>query len=183
MLGRCLKYAAPLDCSPEMRADLSIISHGRTQEVERNRIILACLDGKDIQQVARARNAAAAAGHCSQHLDRRALRSLPAIPYCIGEWKNAPYRPALSRRREKPLLQSALSAGLRKGHLPSRCESLVHDKTARPAESKYRFTSIEILIHIATQRLFSSREGTRRKGPFALYEIREEHFWGLTSGS
>jgi len=49
------KHAAPLDCSPEVRAELVAISRSRTQEarmVERARIILACLEGKEIQQVA-----------------------------------------------------------------------------------------------------------------------------------
>ena len=50
------KHAAPLECSAEIRAELVAISRGRAQEarmVERARIILACLDGKEIQQVAR----------------------------------------------------------------------------------------------------------------------------------
>jgi transposase len=49
------KRAAPLDCSTEVRAELVAISRSRTQEarmVERARIILACLEGKEIQQVA-----------------------------------------------------------------------------------------------------------------------------------
>jgi Homeodomain-like domain len=49
------KHAAPLDCSAEIRAELVAISRSRTQEtrmVERARIILACLEGKEIQQVA-----------------------------------------------------------------------------------------------------------------------------------
>jgi transposase len=49
------KHAAPLDCSAEVRAELLAISRSRTQEarlVERARIILACLEGKEIQQVA-----------------------------------------------------------------------------------------------------------------------------------
>jgi transposase len=50
------KHAASLDCSAEVRAELLTISRSRTQEarmVERARIILACLEGKEIQQVAR----------------------------------------------------------------------------------------------------------------------------------
>jgi len=49
------KYAAPLICSAEIRAELVAISRSRTHEarlVERARIILACLDRKEIQQVA-----------------------------------------------------------------------------------------------------------------------------------
>ena len=49
------KHAAPLDCSAEIRAELLAISRSRTQEarmVERARIILACLERKEIQQVA-----------------------------------------------------------------------------------------------------------------------------------
>jgi transposase len=50
------KRATPLECSDEVRAELVALSRGRAQEarmVERARIILACLDGKEIQQVAR----------------------------------------------------------------------------------------------------------------------------------
>jgi len=50
------KHAAPLECSAEVRAELVALSRGRTQEarmVERARVVLACLDGKEIQQVAR----------------------------------------------------------------------------------------------------------------------------------
>lgn len=50
------KHAAPLECSAEVRAELMALSRGRAQEarmVERARIVLGCLDGKEIQQVAR----------------------------------------------------------------------------------------------------------------------------------
>jgi transposase len=50
------KHAAPLLCSADVRAELLTISRSRIQEarmVERARIILACLEGKEIQQVAR----------------------------------------------------------------------------------------------------------------------------------
>ena len=50
------KHAAPMDCSAEVRAELIAMSRSRTEEarmVERSRIILACLQGKEIQQVAR----------------------------------------------------------------------------------------------------------------------------------
>jgi transposase len=50
------KHAAPLECPAEIRVELVAISRSRTQEarmVERARIILACLEGKEIQQVAR----------------------------------------------------------------------------------------------------------------------------------
>jgi transposase len=50
------KHAAPLDCSAEARAELLAMSRSRTEEarmVERARIVLACLEGKEIQQVAR----------------------------------------------------------------------------------------------------------------------------------
>jgi transposase len=50
------KHAAPLECSAETRAELTALSRSRTQEarlVERARIVLACLEGKEIQQVAR----------------------------------------------------------------------------------------------------------------------------------
>ena len=50
------KHAAPLECSESVRAQLLAMSRSRTEEarmVERARIILACLEGKEIQQVAR----------------------------------------------------------------------------------------------------------------------------------
>lgn len=49
------RHAAALTCSPEDNAKLMATSRSRTEEartVERARIILACLDGKEIQQVA-----------------------------------------------------------------------------------------------------------------------------------
>jgi len=50
------RHAVPLHCSTEVRAELLEMSRSRTQEarmVERARIVLACLKGKEIQQVAR----------------------------------------------------------------------------------------------------------------------------------
>lgn len=50
------RHAAPLECSEEVRAELIALSRGRAQEarmVERARIILACLEGKEIQQIAK----------------------------------------------------------------------------------------------------------------------------------
>ena len=50
------KHAAPLECSDEVRAELTAMSRSRAQEarmVERARIVLACLEGKEIQQVAK----------------------------------------------------------------------------------------------------------------------------------
>src|SRR5271157_4514483 len=50
------KRAAALECSAEARAELTALSRSRTEEarlVERARIVLACLEGKEIQQVAR----------------------------------------------------------------------------------------------------------------------------------
>src|SRR5580658_394575 len=49
------RHAAAISCSAEVRAELLAISRSRTQEarmVERARIILACLEGKENQQVA-----------------------------------------------------------------------------------------------------------------------------------
>jgi len=48
-------HASPLECSAESRAELIAISRSRSGEVrmvERARIVLACLEGKEIQQVA-----------------------------------------------------------------------------------------------------------------------------------
>jgi transposase len=50
------KHAVALECSAEVRAELIALSRSRTEEarmVERARLVLACLDGKEIQQVAR----------------------------------------------------------------------------------------------------------------------------------
>jgi Homeodomain-like domain len=50
------RRAVALDCSAEERANLVAASKSRTQEarpVERARMVLACLDGQEIQQVAR----------------------------------------------------------------------------------------------------------------------------------
>src|SRR3954468_10474652 len=50
------RHAAALDCSAAEKANLIAVSKSRTEEartVERARIVLACLDGKEIQQVAR----------------------------------------------------------------------------------------------------------------------------------
>ena len=50
------RHAPELECSVEDKASLVTLSKSRTAEahaVERARIILACLEGKEIQQVAR----------------------------------------------------------------------------------------------------------------------------------
>src|SRR5260370_2339584 len=50
------RYAPELECSVEDKASLVALTKSRTAEahaVERARIILACLEGKEIQQVAR----------------------------------------------------------------------------------------------------------------------------------
>jgi transposase len=50
------RHAPALECSAEDAANLATLSKSRTEEartVERARIILACLEGKEIQQVAR----------------------------------------------------------------------------------------------------------------------------------
>jgi transposase-like protein len=49
-------HASPLACTAERRAELIAISRSRSGEVrmvERARIVLACLEGKEIRQVAR----------------------------------------------------------------------------------------------------------------------------------
>jgi transposase-like protein len=50
------RHAAPLKCAEDVRSRLLAISRSGSEEarmVERARIILACLEGKQIQQVAR----------------------------------------------------------------------------------------------------------------------------------
>jgi len=54
------RHASPLECSAETRAELIAISRSRSGEVrmvERARIVLACLEGKEIRQVAREKGA------------------------------------------------------------------------------------------------------------------------------
>jgi transposase len=49
------KHAEALECSPEVRAELIAMSRSRTEEartVERARVILVCLEGREIQQIA-----------------------------------------------------------------------------------------------------------------------------------
>src|ERR1700675_1732018 len=53
------RHAPALECSAEDKASLMVIAKSRTEEsraVERARIVLACLEGKEIQQVARELN-------------------------------------------------------------------------------------------------------------------------------
>jgi len=53
------RHAPELECSDEDKAILAAIVKSRTEEtraVERARIVLACLEGKEIQQVARELN-------------------------------------------------------------------------------------------------------------------------------
>jgi hypothetical protein len=50
-----LRHAPPLECSTEDKASLAAISRSRSEEartVERARIMLTCLEGKEIQEVA-----------------------------------------------------------------------------------------------------------------------------------
>ncbi len=61
------RHAAPLECSVEVRSELTAMSRSRKEEtrmVERARILLACLEGKEIQQVAQ------------DGVGRRALRTI-----------------------------------------------------------------------------------------------------------
>jgi DNA-binding NarL/FixJ family response regulator len=58
-LGYAQTHAPELECSDEDKAILASIVKSRTEEaraVERARIVLACLEGKEIQQVARELN-------------------------------------------------------------------------------------------------------------------------------
>ena len=56
MFGQMPRHAPKLECTEEVRDQLIALSKGRAAEsrmVERARILLACLDGKEIQQVAK----------------------------------------------------------------------------------------------------------------------------------
>ena len=55
MFGYMPRHAPALECSAEDRASLLTLSRSLTEEarlVERARIILGCLEGKEIQRVA-----------------------------------------------------------------------------------------------------------------------------------
>lgn len=54
-MEECRRHAPALECPVEVKSQLLAICASRTEEVrkvERARIILACLEGKEIQQVA-----------------------------------------------------------------------------------------------------------------------------------
>src|ERR1700726_4459734 len=122
------RHAPTLECSAEDKASLILTAKSRTEEaraVERARIVLACLEGKEIQQVARELNvsipsvskwrrrfssASATAGPsqwdipgggvCSSR-DRTRLRN--AVSYLTGlpgrNWSRSPLSPPREKRR------------------------------------------------------------------------------------
>ena len=56
MFGQMPRHAPVLECSAEERETLVAIAKSRSEEarmVERARIVLGCVDGREIQQVAR----------------------------------------------------------------------------------------------------------------------------------
>lgn len=106
------KHAAPLECSAEVRAELVALSRGRAQEarmVERARIILACLDGKEIQQVARATGASIPT--VSKWRRRFAQAGLPGLRDRPRSGKPATYDAAF-RDRVLGLIEQAPPKGL-----------------------------------------------------------------------
>jgi transposase len=106
------KHAAPLECSAEVRAELVALSRGRAQEarmVERARIILACLDGKEIQQVAR--DTGASIPTVSKWRRRFAQAGLPGLRDRPRSGKPATYDAAF-RDRVLGLIEQAPPRGL-----------------------------------------------------------------------
>jgi transposase len=106
------KHATPLDCSAEVRAELVALSRGRAQEarmVERAQIILACLDGKEIQQVAR--DTGASIPTVSKWRRRFAQAGLPGLRDRPRSGKPATYDAAF-RGRVLGLIEQAPPQGL-----------------------------------------------------------------------
>lgn len=112
------KHAAPLDCSKEVRAELIAMSRGRREEarmVERARIVLACLQGKEIQQVAR--ETGASVPTVSKWRRRFAQDGVKGLHDRARSGKPATYDAAF-RDRVLALLEQSPPAGL--GHWDGR---------------------------------------------------------------
>lgn len=106
------RHAPAITCSPEVRAKLVSTSKSRTEEaraVERARIILACLEGKEIQQVARElRISIPTVRKWRRRFSKRGLDGLSDQP---RSGKPAKYGPAF-RNRVLALLEQPPPSGL-----------------------------------------------------------------------
>jgi transposase len=112
------KHAALLECSVEARAELTAMSRSRVQEarmVERARIVLACLEGKEIQQVAR--EVGASIPTVSKWRGRFSKEGVPGLLDRPRSGKPATYDAAF-RDRVLALLEQTPPAGL--GHWDGR---------------------------------------------------------------
>jgi transposase-like protein len=100
MFGGCPDYAPALECSPEDKETLVAISKSRHEElriVERARIIVASLEGKQIQQVAREW------GVSIPTVDKWRRRfSLFGLMGSAAEWQAGPVQCPLSQARRRP---------------------------------------------------------------------------------
>ena len=92
------RYAPELECSVEDKASLAALIKRRTAEahaVERARIILACLEGKEIQQVARELGISlATVSKWRQRFSLWGLRGLrdQLRALCLSPWPAGPSR-------------------------------------------------------------------------------------------
>jgi transposase len=118
------RHAAALDCSADERANLVATSKSRTEEartVERARIVLACLDGKEIQQGAR--ELGGSTPTVSQWRARFSQRGRQGLRDDPRPGKPARYGPPF-RDRVLALLEQPPPAGLSHGDGPARAAQL-----------------------------------------------------------
>ena len=98
------RHAPELECSVEDKASLVALAKSRTAEahaVERARIILACLEGKEIQQVARELGVAVATvSKWRQRFSLWGLRGLRDQPFLLPPDRSSTY----GRRRAIELM-------------------------------------------------------------------------------
>jgi len=118
------RHAPALECSAEDQAELTVTSKSRTEEaraVERARIILACLEGKEIQQVAR--DMKVSIPTVSKWRRRFAQRGLEGLHDRPRPGKPATYGPAF-RDSLLALLEQPPPAGLAHWDGPAAAEKL-----------------------------------------------------------
>ena len=118
------KHAPAIDCSDEVRSKLLAMSKSRTEEarmVERARIILACLDGKEIQRVAG--ELGVSVPTVSKWRRRFAQRGLDGLTDRPRSGKPRTYGPAF-RDRVLALLEQSPPAGMSHWDGPAVAEKL-----------------------------------------------------------
>lgn len=118
------RYAPPLQCTDEVRAELTALSRSRSEEarlVERARIVLKCLEGGEIQQVAH--ELGVAIPTVSKWRQRFADGGLDALRDRPRPGKPAVYGPEF-RLQVLALLEQPPPAGLSHWDGPSVAEAL-----------------------------------------------------------